>query len=48
MNRVAGVAAEDHRQPGSRPDVLLYARAVPTINRGETIASVGVVGLAPK
>jgi predicted deacylase len=28
--------------------VLLYVRAVPTINKGETIASVGVVGVAPK
>ena len=28
--------------------VLLYVRAVPTINKGETVASVGVVGLAPK
>jgi len=28
--------------------VLLYVRAVPTINKGEAIASVGVVGVAPK
>jgi uncharacterized protein len=28
--------------------VLLYVRAVPTINKGETIASVGVIGVAPK
>jgi predicted deacylase len=28
--------------------VLLYVRAVPTINKGETIASIGVVGVAPK
>jgi predicted deacylase len=28
--------------------VVLYVRAVPTINKGETIASVGVVGAAPK
>ena len=28
--------------------VVLYVRAVPTINKGETIASVGVVGSAPK
>ena len=28
--------------------VVLYVRAVPTINKGETIASVGVVGVAPK
>jgi predicted deacylase len=27
--------------------VLLYVRAVPTINKGDTIASVGVVGKAP-
>jgi predicted deacylase len=27
--------------------VLLYVRAVPTINKGETIASIGVVGKAP-
>jgi predicted deacylase len=29
------------------PGVLLYVRAVPSINKGETIASVGVVGKAP-
>jgi predicted deacylase len=29
------------------PGVLLYVRAVPTINKGDTIASVGVVGKAP-
>ncbi|MGH9220969.1 MAG: succinylglutamate desuccinylase/aspartoacylase family protein, partial [Vicinamibacterales bacterium] len=28
--------------------VVLYVRAVPTINKGEAIASVGVVGVAPK
>ncbi len=28
--------------------VLLYVRAVPTINKGEPIASIGVVGVAPK
>jgi predicted deacylase len=28
--------------------VVLYVRAVPTINRGETIASVGVIGVEPK
>jgi predicted deacylase len=28
--------------------VVLYVRAVPTINKGETIASVGVVGSEPK
>jgi predicted deacylase len=28
--------------------VLLYVRAVPTINKGEPIASIGVVGAAPK
>ena len=28
--------------------VLLYVRAVPSINKGETLASVGVVGVAPK
>ena len=28
--------------------VVLYVRAVPTINKGETIASVGVVGSPPK
>ena len=28
--------------------VVLYVRAVPTINKGETIASVGVVGAEPK
>ena len=28
--------------------VVLYVRAVPTINKGETIASVGVVGREPK
>ena len=28
--------------------VLLYVRAVPTINKGEAIASIGVVGVAPK
>ena len=27
--------------------VLLYVRAVPSINKGDTIASVGVVGKAP-
>jgi hypothetical protein len=26
------------------PGVVLYVRAVPTINKGETIASVGVIG----
>jgi predicted deacylase len=30
------------------PGVLLYVRAVPTINKGEAIASIGVVGVAPK
>ena len=28
--------------------VVLYVRAVPTINKGEAIASIGVVGVAPK
>ncbi len=28
--------------------VVLYVRAVPTINKGEPIASIGVVGVAPK
>ena len=28
--------------------VVLYVRAVPTINTGETVASVGVIGRAPK
>ena len=28
--------------------VVLYVRAVPTINKGETIASIGVVGATPK
>jgi len=26
---------------------LLYVRAVPSINKGDTVASVGVVGKAP-
>jgi predicted deacylase len=27
--------------------VVLYVRAVPTVNKGDTVASVGVVGKAP-